>query len=163
MPHSGTPGSKHARCSPGHFAVRRALLRLLAPRHPPAALCSLIIPKRGSLPPRPEGRRGGVRLGSPSASCSNLPPRFPALRPALKTLSSPLPELHGCRPVFPKDYRHAARARKMLSTTHIHSAVFKVSAPRETRVTRKLAVNPGALAGAPENQGAPLPEDRSLP
>ena len=43
LPHSGTSGSPRARRSPEHFAVRRALHRLLAPRHPPAALCSLII------------------------------------------------------------------------------------------------------------------------
>ena len=42
FPHSGTCGSSRARRSPQHFAVRRALHRLLAPRHPPAALCSLI-------------------------------------------------------------------------------------------------------------------------
>ena len=46
LPHSGTLGLSRARRSPRHFAVRRVLLRLLAPRHPPAALCSLIIPKR---------------------------------------------------------------------------------------------------------------------
>jgi hypothetical protein len=43
LPHSGTHGSKRARRSPWHFAGRRALHRLLAPRHPPAALGSLII------------------------------------------------------------------------------------------------------------------------
>ena len=42
FPHSGTCGSSSARRSPQHFALRRALHRLLAPRHPPAALCSLI-------------------------------------------------------------------------------------------------------------------------
>lgn len=42
LPHSGTLGLSRARRSPRHFAVRRALHRLLAPRHPPAALCSLI-------------------------------------------------------------------------------------------------------------------------
>ncbi len=41
LPHSDTPGSKRARRSPGNFAVRRVLHRPLAPRHPPAALCSL--------------------------------------------------------------------------------------------------------------------------
>ncbi len=41
LPHSGTLGSPRARRSPRHFAVRRALHRPLAPRHPPAALCSL--------------------------------------------------------------------------------------------------------------------------
>ena len=41
LPHSGTPGSKPACRSPGHFAACRALLRLLAPRHPPYALSFL--------------------------------------------------------------------------------------------------------------------------
>ena len=41
LPHSGIHGSKHAYCSPWRFAARRALLRLLAPRHPPYALSSL--------------------------------------------------------------------------------------------------------------------------
>ncbi len=41
LPHSGTHGSKPAYDSPWHFAADRALLRLLAPRHPPYALSSL--------------------------------------------------------------------------------------------------------------------------
>ncbi len=41
LPHSGTHGSKPAYGSPWHFAADRALLRLLAPRHPPYALSSL--------------------------------------------------------------------------------------------------------------------------
>ena len=41
LPHSGIHGSKPAYGSPWHFAVNRALLRLLAPRHPPYALSSL--------------------------------------------------------------------------------------------------------------------------
>ena len=41
LPHSGTHGSKPAYDSPWHFAVNRALHRLLAPRHPPYALSSL--------------------------------------------------------------------------------------------------------------------------
>ena len=41
LPHSGIHGSKPAYDSPWHFAVNRALLRLLAPRHPPYALRSL--------------------------------------------------------------------------------------------------------------------------
>jgi hypothetical protein len=52
LPHSGISGSKRARRSPEHFAVRRALHRLLAPRHPPAALCSLIISKRLGASPQ---------------------------------------------------------------------------------------------------------------
>src|SRR5665648_511245 len=38
LPHSGIHGSKPAYDSPWHFAVNRALHRLLAPRHPPYAL-----------------------------------------------------------------------------------------------------------------------------
>ena len=41
FPHSGTPGSQLACSSPGRFAACRALLRPLAPRHPPCALSSL--------------------------------------------------------------------------------------------------------------------------
>jgi hypothetical protein len=44
LPHSGTPGSTPARGSPGRIVVRHALRRLSAPRHPPVALCSLIVP-----------------------------------------------------------------------------------------------------------------------
>ena len=46
LPHSGIHGSKPAYDSPWHFAVNRALLRLLAPRHPPYALRSLTLPLR---------------------------------------------------------------------------------------------------------------------
>ena len=38
LPHSGIHGSMSAYDSPWHFAADRALLRLLAPRHPPYAL-----------------------------------------------------------------------------------------------------------------------------
>ena len=41
LPHSGTHGSMPAYGSPWNFAADRALLRLLAPRHPPYALSSL--------------------------------------------------------------------------------------------------------------------------
>ena len=41
LPHSGIHGSMPAYGSPWHFAADRALLRLLAPRHPPYALCIL--------------------------------------------------------------------------------------------------------------------------
>ncbi len=43
LPHSGIPGSLPACGSPGLFAAYHALLRLLAPRHPPYALPSLTI------------------------------------------------------------------------------------------------------------------------
>ena len=41
LPHSDISGSKPAHGSPELFAVGHVLLRLLAPRHPPYALCSL--------------------------------------------------------------------------------------------------------------------------
>ena len=41
FPHSEIPGSKLAYSSPRRIAVRRVLLRLLVPRHPPCALYSL--------------------------------------------------------------------------------------------------------------------------
>ncbi len=41
FPHSGTSGSSPACRSPEHFAACRALLQLLAPRHPPYALSFL--------------------------------------------------------------------------------------------------------------------------
>ena len=43
LPHSDIPGSMPAYGSPRHFGVRSVLRRLLAPRHPPCALRSLII------------------------------------------------------------------------------------------------------------------------
>ena len=39
--HSDSPGSLLTYSSPRRFAVRRVLLRLLVPRHPLCALCSL--------------------------------------------------------------------------------------------------------------------------
>ncbi|SRR6266566_878090 len=44
FPHSDTSGSKSARDSPEIFAACHVLLRLLAPRHPLRALCSLTPP-----------------------------------------------------------------------------------------------------------------------
>jgi hypothetical protein len=41
FPHSDTLGSQLARSSPRHFVACHVLHRLLAPRHPPRALCSL--------------------------------------------------------------------------------------------------------------------------
>ena len=43
FPHSEIPGSKPACGSPGLIAACHVLHRLLAPRHPPYALCSLTI------------------------------------------------------------------------------------------------------------------------
>src|SRR5690625_220587 len=41
FPHSDILGSKRTYCFPRRFAVRRVLLRLLVPRHPPCAHCNL--------------------------------------------------------------------------------------------------------------------------
>ena len=41
FPHSDIPGSMLTYSSPRHFGVRSVLHRLLAPRHPPCALCIL--------------------------------------------------------------------------------------------------------------------------
>lgn len=43
FPHSDISGSSPADGSPKLFAVYHVLLRLKAPRHPPCALCSLIL------------------------------------------------------------------------------------------------------------------------
>ena len=54
FPHSDIPGSTSARDSPRLFAACHVLHRLLAPRHPPRALCSL-------TPTAPDHAVGGVR------------------------------------------------------------------------------------------------------
>ena len=47
LPHSDTHGSKLESSSPWIFAGFRVLHRLLVPRHPPCALCSLTIVEQG--------------------------------------------------------------------------------------------------------------------
>src|SRR5579872_5129665 len=75
LPHSGTLGSPRARRFPRHFAVRRALHRPLAPRHPPAALCSLFT-QSVSLPQ--VGSEGFSRWAAvTSVTCSFFRCRFP--------------------------------------------------------------------------------------
>ena len=88
FPHSGTCGSKRARRSPQHFAGRRALHRLLAPRHPPAALCSLII--HNCLTPEGMSRRSDRHTSVLAALTSeemsfSLEDLFPAARAAGST------------------------------------------------------------------------------
>jgi len=73
LPHSGTHGSKRARRSPWHIAGRRALHRLLAPRHPPAALGSLII----------QFEYGRAGSGQSSVGSDQLRSPAPVLTPAL--------------------------------------------------------------------------------
>src|SRR6476661_2192890 len=53
FPHSDISGSKSARDSPKLYAACHVLHRLLAPRHPPRALCSL-------TPSQPLTRRSGA-------------------------------------------------------------------------------------------------------
>jgi hypothetical protein len=73
LPHSGIPGSKQARCSPGHIAVRRALHRLLAPRHPPVALGSLIISRSSAEEERAFHIRRALSLPTGTLTEVNLP------------------------------------------------------------------------------------------
>ena len=75
FPHSDIPGSMPAYGSPRRIAVRRVLHRLLAPRHPPCALCSLTF-----LQPQ-------TGLPASDASCA---PRF-AIRFSRCKPSRPLP------------------------------------------------------------------------
>ena len=56
LPHSEIPGSKPARGSSGLFAACHVLHRLLAPRHPPDALHSLL-PRRIASPVPSKTRR----------------------------------------------------------------------------------------------------------
>ena len=62
FPHSDISGSTLARNSPKHFAACHVLHRLLAPRHPPRALCSLT-----SLSNQPNGRTAAT---APKSGCS---------------------------------------------------------------------------------------------
>ena len=57
----------HARCSPGHFAAYHVLHRLLAPRHPPRALCSLT-----SLSNQPNGLTAPPDGGSDGGEARDL-------------------------------------------------------------------------------------------
>jgi hypothetical protein len=79
FPHSEIPGSKPACGSPGLIAACHVLLRLLAPRHPPYALCSLTIKLTQHVVPviLPDhltmtARDGGadMRINSPFHNCS---------------------------------------------------------------------------------------------
>ena len=64
FPHSGIPGSKPARGSPGLIAACHALHRLLAPRHPPDALA---FPRPAPATTAPFGARPRLcRLGKAS-------------------------------------------------------------------------------------------------
>ena len=58
FPHSDTRGSTIARISPRLFAACHVLHRLLAPRHPPHALSSLLT----LIPQQPASRRNWLKL-----------------------------------------------------------------------------------------------------
>ena len=76
MPHSGIPGSTPACGSPRLIAANHALLRFLAPRHPPCALSSLTIKPLPTNGLQVEGQ-GSVQepwFGS-TISRRELPPR----------------------------------------------------------------------------------------
>jgi hypothetical protein len=66
FPHSEIPGSKPACGSPRLIAACHVLHRLLAPRHPPYALCSLTIKLTQPVVPVSLAVRGAtVRMSSP--------------------------------------------------------------------------------------------------
>ena len=73
FPHSDILGSTSARDSPGLNAACHVLHRLLAPRHPPRALCSLTSTQH--LTRRPVS--GGDRSGSPNSRRRLITPVFP--------------------------------------------------------------------------------------
>jgi hypothetical protein len=66
FPHSDISGSLSARDSPKLFAACHVLHRLLAPRHPPRALCSLTPPASDQV----ASRRNGIESGSLSLTNS---------------------------------------------------------------------------------------------
>jgi hypothetical protein len=67
FPHSDISGSKSARDSPELFAACHVLHRLLAPRHPPRALCSLT----PSVPDPAVTERGNRYIGITSTTRRN--------------------------------------------------------------------------------------------
>ena len=92
FPHSDTPGSKLARSSPGRFVACHVLHRLLAPRHPPRALCSLT-----SLNNSPEGscrqRSGKIHLVVLSSAEIEVQKRLNFFRSRLHFVRCREPEL----------------------------------------------------------------------
>lgn len=75
FPHSDIHGSTLESSSPWHFAGFHVLLRLLVPRHPPCALCSLTFgPGRPGWSRKPPSDGSSSRfLSSPSSpTCSRL-------------------------------------------------------------------------------------------
>ena len=73
FPHSEIHGSKRACRSPWLIATYCVLHRLLAPRHPPKALCSLIKTSCPSIPCGTSGQNGSPCLMSFSQRLLQLP------------------------------------------------------------------------------------------
>jgi hypothetical protein len=106
FPHSDISGSKSARDSPELFAACHVLLRLLAPRHPPRALCSLTTTAthqavsdcmtspmaRPSQPIRPARGPGCTLHNSAKLKIFNLPKHYPVVK------VPPLGVGHRCAP-----------------------------------------------------------------
>ena len=164
LPHSGILGSSHARCFPRHFAVRRALHRLLAPRHPPAALCSLIIQiaedkvkheerrDRSLFIPHPSSFILPMWIASPTASlvetsfAAAAPPPGGAAR-----LSSPRRREQAviCSPEV--DLLAFLRGRSLHYYVSFHSAVFNVPLFQDGRGERGDARSPASRCLLPQS------------
>ena len=137
FPHSDISGSKLARSSPKHFAACHVLLRLLAPRHPPHALCSLtyvsrvqheagprehdvgffldeIDASRSSVgKSRPLRARASNEFGAPARSSADRRPRRQASRTAVRGWSV----LWGCHDDRGHRLTAARESPRMLSPT----------------------------------------------
>ena len=124
FPHSGIHGSTPAYGSPWHFAAGRALLRLLAPRHPPYALYILTFLyrffQRSQNPFCADGARMLLSSNSPrwhlnlnflitSLPCSP----FRASRISLS-----------CCAVFKEHFRSYYSSQCTLSLTHFSAIIF---------------------------------------
>jgi hypothetical protein len=83
FPHSDIHGSKLESSSPWHFAGFRVLHRLLVPRHPPCALCSLtcfdVSRRRRSRKPPSDGSSSRF-LSSPRTLLAPTPQLYAAPR-----------------------------------------------------------------------------------
>ena len=157
LPHSGTHGSPRARRSPWHFAVRRALHRPLAPRHPPAALGSLLTQ---SVRSRSRVRK---RLGRRLLRCLVVGKQLPLL-------AVPPPPDGGTQP-----FRFSVPVPRRLQAPgpgalHIHhSAVFKVPGTDETTAARSGSTSWTVAASVGRQQrwlsvpGCAAPREGQLP
>src|SRR3954454_16379215 len=128
FPHSDISGSKSARDSPELFAACHVLHRLLAPRHPPRALCSLtsssLLPGGQSLGWRSIGIISFLRLGEIEDSFNSAetiqlsrcdPPRGESLAPATtKVEPSSSDPLVGGLPHIAEGHGSGVRIRDMV-------------------------------------------------